>query len=95
MGLMTYIPQEARRWLDPLLDAFIEDGPVTRGELNYCISRLVLGFLSRDPLPPNYATLSAVRAVLFDAADEFYRRAMVPYEDLKAAENGDLLWPSV
>lgn len=84
---MPYIKEERRTAIDSAvleLNHYI-DGP---GELNYAITKLCLKYLEEGVF--GYSTLSAVRAVLHDVHDEFYRRVMVPYEEKKREENGDV-----
>ena len=89
---MPYINRE-RRWLltGHALQAAKEAGSL--GELNFVITKLLLCYLDKLRLEEGagpYATLSSVRAVLCDVADEYYRRVMVPYEEAKKEENGDV-----
>lgn len=65
----------------------------TVGELNFAISRLMAIFASNrvtDGAKPGYSILSEAKAAANDAATEWYRRIMAPYEDKKCAENGDV-----
>ncbi len=59
---------------------------MTVGELNYLITRMVHIWCAHHGI--SYANLSAARAVLQDAHDEFYRVIMSRYEDKKIEENG-------
>ena len=61
----------------------------TPGELNFAVTKLMQYFV-KTIAGENYAGLSATRAAVQDAVDEFYRRKMVPYEDEKIDENGDV-----
>lgn len=61
--------------------------PETAGELNYCITQLVKNFLGEKP---NYERYNAAIGALESAKLELYRRKVVPYEDLKIQENGDV-----
>src|SRR3990167_6292420 len=85
-------PERGRRGdLDPLIEA-VSAEMMTPGELNYCITRLAVLYLA--PLRAQgkkvgYEQLSMVRAVLQDAADEFYRNPVADYENKKMQENGD------
>lgn len=54
------------------------------GELNYLISRVLAQHQD------GYHDMSAWRAAVIDAAEEYYRRVMAPYEDRKCKENGDV-----
>jgi len=58
------------------------------GELNYCITMLCLDYLADKKL--SYALLNEVMGVLSCARAEFYRRVVVPYEQAKCDENGDV-----
>jgi len=85
---MPYIKQEQREGLDSNIETLaykIRDV----GELNYVISSLAGRIAKRQPRF-NYAMLSSIRAEITDAADEFYRRVMAPYEDNKRQQNGDV-----
>lgn len=87
---MPYIKQdELKDALDKGLDAFFGKValPMSEGELNYAITQLVLGFLPDDP---KYADYNSVVGVLESAKLEFYRRAVSPYENQKAFDNGDV-----
>jgi hypothetical protein len=54
--------------------------------LNYIICSLAVEFIDRK----SYIEMSLVRSAMIDAADEFYRRLMAPYEDEKIKGNGDI-----
>lgn len=90
---MPYISDWERRDLDGSLYALIgklkehartvepEDGRV-----NYVISKIM-----RELYTPNsYSRLNAGMGVLESAKQEFYRTVVVPYEDKKIIENGDI-----
>ncbi len=80
---MPYIGKEARVELNVRTDRDIK----TVGELNFCITRLVDGFLGPDP---TYTDFNDVVGALECAKMELYRRAAVPYEDKKREENTDV-----
>ncbi len=63
--------------------------PETAGELNYAITRLVDDFLVRQG-PLRYTHLNTAIGVLECAKLELYRRVVVPYEDVKIREAGDV-----
>jgi len=84
---MPYIAQEDRARLDPFVDELAAEVN-TVGELNYAITMLAHLFLPRFGL--RYKNLNEVVGVLDCAKQEFYRRAVVPFENEKIAENGDL-----
>ncbi len=82
---MPYITPERRR-VNKLNLSELEMR--TSGELTYLISVLMNEYLKRTG--KSYGTMSVVRACAQDASDEFYRRVMLPYENCKLAENGDV-----
>jgi len=59
----------------------------TVGELNYQITCLVLAFLGTKP---HYTDFNGAIGALECAKLELYRRMVVPYEDTKIKENGDV-----
>jgi hypothetical protein len=82
---MPYIKQEERRRLAAWL---VADSP---GELNYVLTRSVLAYLELHGL--SYHTINDIVGALEQAKDEFQRRIVHPYEDVKKEENGDV-YPS-
>lgn len=81
---MPYIDPKRR----PAVAAFTSSFPVTPGELNYAITKLLSDYVRRKGV--NYEALSAAVAAARDAADEFKRRVMDPYEDEKCRIHGDV-----
>lgn len=79
---MPYISRTARQRLDQTPD------PRDAGELNYCLTMLLRRYLEQHGL--SYATLNDALGALEGAKAEFYRRVAVPYEERKAAQNGDV-----
>lgn len=85
---MPYIKKEARhRLLEGTEDAHPMH-PLNAGELNFCITHLVQTYLNRVPV--NYSAYNAAIGALEAAKLELYRRLVVPYEDGKIRENGDV-----
>jgi hypothetical protein len=82
---MPYVPKEDRERLlrKPTLCK-------TPGELNFVITTIVQAFLFRDTAKPNYARYNEAIGALECAKLELYRRQIVPYEDEKCTENGDV-----
>jgi hypothetical protein len=80
---MPYITEGKRILVD-------ECGPIDSGELNYAITKTVLDYLHDRIEMPNYAAMNSVVGVLECVKQEFYRRAVVPYEEAKIKENGDV-----
>lgn len=80
---MPYITKDSREHLEKEAEQIS-----TPGELNYVISRLIDEYVSQQGM--NYTTLNSVVGVLECAKNEFYRRVVVPYEDQKLEENGEV-----
>ena len=62
--------------------------PETVGELDYVLTIHVLRYLSHQMI--SFTTLNGIVGTLDNVKDEFRRRILHPYEDLKRAENGDV-----
>ena len=77
---MPYIKQEDRARAAKL--------PETPGELNYAITQLCIDYANQEP--PSYAMYNLIIGVLECAKLEFYRRVVVPYENGKHEQNGDV-----
>ena len=71
--------------------ALIDHGekPHTLGQLNYSIMMTISDYLHITGVS-GYAPMNNVMGVLSCVQQEFYRRKMVPYEEKKMAENGDI-----
>lgn len=80
---MPYITQQRREELAAGIGE-----PSTPGELNYTVTRVVHRYLGNQGR--NYAAFNAAVGALECAKLELYRRFVVPYEDEKIAENGDV-----
>ena len=92
---MPYIPKPRRRILlglepgtKPLWSA---PPPTTPGELNFLLTHLCQTYVGGTG--ESYSTFNDVIGALDCAKMEFYRRVVVPYEDKKIAENGDVFGP--
>ncbi|UCH31286.1 MAG: hypothetical protein JSV05_07245 [Candidatus Bathyarchaeota archaeon] len=55
------------------------------GELNYVITKIL-----KEVYPLRYFHLNRAIGVLESVKQEFYRRVVSPYEDLKIQESGDV-----
>lgn len=93
---MPYIKKEDRKQYDDLIDDLSvelegKDNDTLSGHLNYVLFRLA-GLLAQGTInnPGNYARLAVIRSSMKEANDEFHRKVMVPYEDRKIKENGDV-----
>lgn len=81
---MPYLDQANR-------DRVMKDGPTQPGDLNYLITRTALYYLKRKGEGKlSYALLSEIKGAMQDAVDEFHRRLLVPYEEVKITLNGDV-----
>lgn len=78
---MPYLNEKDRKYADVY-------GPRNSGALNYVITKLCLAYV--DLVGGRYDTFNTVIGALESAKLEFYRRAVAPYEDAKAAVNGDI-----
>lgn len=99
---MPYITQFARLKLDRLLDCMkdllgsesMRNG-LSPGELNYLVTKLLLMhldvFSKRDLVNADYAQYNVVVGVLECVKQEFYRRWVAGYEDMKREVHGDIL----
>ncbi|MCS7125597.1 MAG: hypothetical protein NZ929_01625 [Aigarchaeota archaeon] len=87
---MPYIKKEFRERLDPKIDGLVDELRKASleeldGQVNYVIFRLLLHLY-----PPKYFNYNRALGVLSSVIQEFYRRHVAPYEDLKIAETGDI-----
>ncbi len=64
----------------------------TPGHLNYAITLLMISYLERLAAGKglSYANIAETLAGGTEAVNEFRRRVLVPYEDKKIKENGDV-----
>ena len=63
-------------------------GANNSGDLNFMITSLCTIYLKQHKY--DYATMNEIIGALECAKHEFYRRIIVPYEDKKIKENGDV-----
>lgn len=78
---MPYIRPHQRREVE----AF--DRALNCGELNYMITKIINQYWQNRR---DYQTINDIVGALDGAKLEFYRRVVVPYEDKKIVENGDV-----
>ena len=84
---MPYITQSRRRELAPILNPILDIiQACSKGDINYIITRIVAKKYAKHV----YEERSEGASVLQDAHDEYYRRVVAPYEDIKREENGDV-----
>lgn len=84
---MPYIKEDKRQVLNPHLEALARD-VTNEGELNYCIYKL--SCLLIDKMGESYSNYSMCSSAMEHAKLEWYRKRVVPYEEKKIAENGDI-----
>lgn len=60
----------------------------TPGELNFTITSILFEYLAKRG--QSYSVYNELIGVLECVKQEFYRRAVAPYEDNKKLENGDV-----
>jgi hypothetical protein len=84
---MPYIKPERRKTFDPHLEACAAEIE-TEGELNYCIYKVAALLIGR--IGESYDNLSMCSSAMEHAKLEWYRRRLVPYEEKKIEENGDI-----
>lgn len=88
---MPYIKKD---WKRNLIDVTMSGLPhlANSGELNYCVTLLMLRFVTENTpdFPTNYATANSAIGAVECAKLEFYRRLLTPHEEVKRAENGDV-----
>ncbi len=87
--MMPYIPRNEQDVINRRINTL---GVVTTpGQLNYAINILLFQYLAGEPT--TYQRLNEIIGALECAKLEFTRRLVVPYEDLKRDQNGDI-YPS-
>lgn len=84
---MPYIKQDERPTLYTGVSDLIKHVK-TSGQLNYVITVLCQKFLEKTD--KKYEDYNKIMGVLECAKQEFYRRAVVPYEEEKIKLNGDV-----
>lgn len=84
---MPYIPKNRREVFDSYLEKIAKELE-NEGELNYCIYKL--SSLLIEKIGESYHNLSLCSSAMEHAKMEWYRRRLVPYEDKKIKENGDI-----
>jgi len=62
--------------------------PENAGELNFVFTNLIIQYVKDNNL--SYQTINDVVGALEGAKAEFQRRIVIPYEDTKIKENGDV-----
>lgn len=88
---MPYLIPADKLRLAPIVDTawtFILTYGLSKGDLNYLITKLGQAYVARHH--PSYNTISDAISAMNDAAAEFRRRRLDPYENEKIIQNGDV-----
>lgn len=85
---MPYLTSERKEYIDGRV------GPMKNaGDLNYAIHNLIEEYVAHNKV--SYGTYNEIVGALECVKQEVYRRAVAPYEDEKAALNGDIRFYSI
>ena len=90
---MPYITQERRNELAKVTPSLDKKIPSSAGDLQFVIADLINKFLNSTESREGklrYQHMNDVMGALSGAQQEFYRLVVVPYEDSKREENGDV-----
>jgi hypothetical protein len=93
---MPYITPEDRKRFDKTVDELVvlllEYPDHIEGNLNYVVTKIIKDIFRRlkDGVQLNYKNLNSIVGALECIKLEFYRRMIVPYEDIKKKHNGDV-----
>ena len=79
---MPYVKKDKRVKLDN------GKTPDNAGDLNYLFTKIIDEYLKKEGL--SYQKMNDIVGALEGAKLEFYRKVVVPYEDKKITENGDV-----
>ena len=82
---MPYVNRKIRKRLDEIVEFMLLKGVDPNGELNY-----VLFKLCKEMDYDNYKDIKEFIAELEECAHEIRRRMLVPHEEKKMKENGDV-----
>jgi len=90
---MPYIRKESRKEIDKFLDGLIvllingtQSGKVNNGNIVYVIYKILKDIYGEGRFEQRSNALKVLEA----AKLEFYRKVLVPYENLKEKENGPI-----
>lgn len=86
---MPYIKKANRNRFSAVVKELNKLTNITAGDVNYLISK-ILNRMVHFRNEPSYAMLNSLIGVLECVKLELYRRIVVPYEEEKIEENGDI-----
>lgn len=96
---MPYIRQSKRKDIEDIvkLESFLEaledydlKSKLEVGDMNYIITKILHKYLHILHCIPNYQDYNTVIGLIECIKQEFYNKKVIPYEELKLNENGDL-----
>lgn len=88
---MPYIKEEKRQELEPVLQQLgLKLMNESSGVWNYAITALIRRWFASFTIAGRYEDFERVNGLLESIKLEFWRRMMVPYEEVKIEQNGDV-----
>ena len=87
---MPYIKQEKRERLDKEIAMLTGTMSGEPGVLSYVITKICLSIVNRWCSPPRYEDLAMILGILDATKLEIYNRMVVPYEQQKCKDHGDV-----
>ena len=84
---MPYITPQEREWIYQMLLNFWGKYNLTPGQLNYMITSILIDQYKENE---SYTKFNELIGVLECVKQELYRRVVIPYEDRKKEQNGDV-----
>jgi len=95
---MPYIKKSRRKHYDKLIKELakriseknIADCTLYCGDWNYCVTKLIKETIKASNEAKSYALMNEIIGMLECCKQEWYRREIADYEDLKIQENGDV-----
>jgi len=82
---MPYVKQSERERLDKVVEEMVKQGVKPNGDINYILFKFF-----KDNSPRSYNDIKGYIAELTECGEEIRRRFLVPYEDKKIEDNGDV-----
>jgi len=82
---MPYIKEGKRLAMDMVVELMVDAGVEANGDLNYILYKF-----AKYHVKPGYGNYKNFLGELNEAGEEIRRRLLVPYEEKKITENGDI-----
>jgi len=86
---MPYIVSQDRAPLEIALSPVLEKN-LSAGELAFVLTRIVITYICKSGAKLSYAALAMAVGIMVLTTFEVIRRVVVPYEDTKRKENGEV-----